>query len=238
MTVGILPGDMQISVGEDGAIASKLIVSTAYNVLPIWLRVASDQLHQAKSANDALKQSWGDNDASNRELLISELEPSLQVFVACGIALDCLYDQLKPHAKLAPVTIDAWKQNRTGRAKQILEVIRRVYRLDNTNTKGFGMHIEEIIQFRDRAVHPSLDLQRTCTRPDVPVGVDWKFAAYRFTNSQICFEATMRMLIHLYEKASGIVELDAQFDTIFEALEELKLISRKSNDMDPDENDA
>lgn len=41
------------------------------------------------------------NDSEKKGLLITELEPSLQVFVSCGIALDALYDQLRPYAKLS-----------------------------------------------------------------------------------------------------------------------------------------
>lgn len=227
MKVGVLPGDLQVSVDEAGVVGSRLILSTAYNVLPIWLRIADDQLKQAKVANDTLTRNWGPNDDGNRELLIRELEPSLQVFVACGIALDALYDQLRPYAKLDKATLDAWKQNGTNRATQISEAVRRVYRLDTETGQKFKKHIKEIIGFRDRAVHPSLELRQSCTRSDVPVGVDWKFSAYRYTNSRTCFHVTMTMLIHLYEKRSGIVELDDQIDNVFDALEELKVIQKK-----------
>ena len=35
MKVGVLPGDLKISVGDDGSLESTLILSSAYNVLPI-----------------------------------------------------------------------------------------------------------------------------------------------------------------------------------------------------------
>lgn len=227
MKVGVLPGDFTISVAESGELQPHLMLSTAYNVLPIWLRIADDQFKQARAAHKCLIESWGRSDASDRELLVRELEPSLQVFVACGIALDAIYDLLKPYAKLDQDTLEAWKRNGTGRASQIFEVIRRVYRLDNTNSESFRKHISQIINLRDQAVHPSLELKRTCTRPDIPVGVDWKFSAYRHDNAHICFQATMHMLIHVYERRSAIGELDSQMDSVFDALEELKVISRK-----------
>jgi hypothetical protein len=228
MKVGVLPGDLQISVDDAGVLQSKLVLSTAYNVLPIWLRIADDQFKQARSAHESLTRDWGQSEAGNRELLMRELEPSLQVFVACGIALDAIYDLLKPYAKLDQPTLEAWKRNGTSRATQIFEVIRRVYRLDKVNSDGFKKHIEQIINLRDQAVHPSLELRRTCTRPDIPVGVDWKFSAYRYDNASICFQATMNMLIHVYEKRSGVDDLDSQMDNVFNALEELKVISRKT----------
>jgi len=187
MTVGFLPGDLAISVDESGSINSKAILSSAYNVLPIWLRIAHDQLVQAKQASDAVATRWAANDETNRELLVSELEPSLQVFVASGIALDALYDQLRPFAKLSHTEIQAWKGNKTARGKQITEVIRRVFKLKAKETALFQQSITEILKYRDMAVHPSLELKRMCTRPDIPVGVDWKFSAYRYSSAAGCF---------------------------------------------------
>ena len=228
MKVGVLPGDFQIRIDESGALDTTLIVSTAYNVLPIWLRIASDQLQVAYRANEALRQQWSTDDNRNRELLLGELEPSLLVFVACGIALDALYDQLRPHAKLGPRS-DAGRKRRTGRAKQICEAIRRVYRLDKHTRAQFATSIGEIVKFRDLAVHPSLELRQSCTRPDLPVGVDWKFSAYRYTNCRAAFESTMRMLIYIYEKKSNAIALDRQLDNVFDALEELKIVQRRSS---------
>lgn len=228
MKIGVLPGDMTIEVNEDGAVTSKLILSTAYNILPIWIRIANDELLQARQASTALKAQWGTNDQINRELLVAELEPSLQVFVACGISLDALYDQLRPFAKLTEADLQKWKDNRTGRDKQIVEVVRRVYKLDALLTSQFKLHISEIIKYRDMAVHPSLELRQTCTRPDVPVGVDWKFSAYRCSNAETCFKATMKMLIHLYERKCDVADVVDQMEHVFKALEELKVITRNA----------
>jgi hypothetical protein len=227
MRVGVLPGDLTVAVDESGISNAKLTLSTAYNVLPLWLRIANDQLLQAKRAAESIVADWGKSDESDRELLVAELESSLQVFVACGIALDALYDQLRPFAKLSPVDIEAWKNNGTGRAKQIVEVVRRVYKLDAKPTAQFKQNIGEIIKFRDMAVHPSLDLKRACTRPDIPVGVDWKFSAYKHPNAARCMQATMEMLIYLFERKSGASEVDQQMENIVKALEQLNVVTRK-----------
>lgn len=226
MKVGVLPGDLTIEVTESGAVNSKLILSTAYNVLPIWLRIANDQLLHAKQTSEEVKARWGSNDEANRELLVAELEPSLQVFVACGIALDALYDQLRPFSKLSQDDIQKWKENGTGRNKQIAEVIRRVYRLGTEETWQFKQNISEILKYRDMAVHPSLELKQTCVRPDIPVGVDWKFSAYKHSNAAKCFKATMEMLIYIYNRKSGINDVDQQMENVMEALIQLKVVER------------
>jgi hypothetical protein len=227
MHVGVLPGDFTISVDESGKTEANLVLSTAYNVLPLWIRIAHDSLTQARFASEKVANNWGESDDSNKELLISELEPSLQVFVACGIALDALYDQLRPHAKLSEEELKKWRDcsTKTGRADHIAEVIRRVYKLDNEMFSKFKLHIKEIIKYRDLAVHPSLQLRNYCTRPDIPVGVDWKFSAYRFSNSEKCLTSTMRMLGHLYENKCGNEQVDKQLHNVFLALQELRVVT-------------
>src|ERR1700737_4344177 len=73
MRVGVLPGDLVVEVDESGAISSKVILSTAYNVLPIWLRIANDELLRARQAAEAVASGWSTRDEINRELLVAEL---------------------------------------------------------------------------------------------------------------------------------------------------------------------
>jgi hypothetical protein len=213
MTVGFLPGDLTISVDESGATSSKAILSSAYNVLPIWLRIASDQLRTAKQASEAVATRWDENEDAKRELLVAELEPSLLVFVACGIALDALYDQLRGFANVTRDDIRAWKTNKTARGAQIAEIIKRVYKLKATETAAFKQSI-------------TLELKQTCSRPDIPVGVDWKFSAYKYSNAAQCFAGTMNMLIHLCGRPSGIADVDKQMENIVKALEQLNVMRK------------
>lgn len=82
------------------------------------------------------------------------------------------------------------------------------------HTAQFKQNISEILKYRNRAVHPSLELQQTCIRPDVPVGVDWTFSAYKYSNAAKCFQATMEMLVYLYERKSGTSGVDQQMDNV------------------------
>ncbi|MBM9616707.1 hypothetical protein JWJ90_20805 [Desulfobulbus rhabdoformis] len=227
MTVGVLKGDFTIGIDDTGNLQSKFILSTSYNVLPIWLRIAYENLQLSKKANKKIKDSWSEDVNNQKELLIKELTPSVQVFVSCGIALDSLYDQLRPYAKISREDIDKWKENRTKRSSQICEIIKRVYKLNNEIFKGYRNNIKSIIDFRDKAVHPDNSIQQACNRPDIPVGVDWRFSAFRYDNAIICYQRTMEMILHLYEKKSGITQIDQEMENIVKALKELKLISMK-----------
>ena len=224
MKTGILPGDISFEHSNSHNLPHDIILSTAYNVLPIWVRIAHDNLRQSKQASETLRKQWSENPEYQKELLILELEPSLQVFVASGIALDALYDQLKPYAKLGKSEIEKWRSNRTGRAKQISEVIRRVYNLKPSVFKEFKEAITKIIKYRDLAVHPSLELKQSCSRPDINVGVDWKFSAYKFANSEWCFQSLIRILGYIYDRKSKVEQVNEQMKNVILALEELKVI--------------
>lgn len=228
MTVGVLEGDFTINVDDSGQTSSKLILSTSYNVLPIWLKIAYENITLSKKASEAISNKWCNDPQIQKELLLTELTPSIQVFVACGAALDAIYDQLKPYANISPSDIESWKEKKTARSAQITEIIRRVYRLNNEMTRAFKKNIKSIMEFRDQIIHPAHEIKQSCTRPDIPVGVDWRFAAYRFANSAICYQRTMEMFIHMYEKGGNDAKVDENMKNIFKALQEMKLVTENA----------
>lgn len=225
MTVGFLPGDFEISIDESGNTNSQVILSTSYNVIPVWLRVAKDNFISAKAASEAVKQEWCENSDKQKALLVTELAPSMQVIVSCAIALDCLYDMLKPYAKISQADIGRWKQKGTSRGDQITEIIRRVFKIKGDVLKAFKKSTKEITKFRDMAVHPTNEIKRTCVRPDIPVGVDWRFSAYKFANASNSFNATLQMFIYLYENRCNEKDVNDAIDNIFLALQELGVIT-------------
>lgn len=224
MTVGILPGDFVISMDESGQSASKLVLSTAYNVIPLWLRIARDRLKDAKCASEDIASNWDDDADHQKAMLIAELAPSMEVIISCGIALDSLYDMLRPYAKLSEADINRWKVNRTGRGAQIFEVIRRVLKPENKYVKELKKAITDIIKFRDMAVHPTLELKNAHSRPDLNVAVDWKFSAYRFSNALACFNTTTQVLSFAHQREHIDQNLVVAFKNIFEALRELGVV--------------
>lgn len=228
MKVGVLDGDFTISVDEEGKTDANLVLSTSYNVLPLWLRIAHENIVLSHKASKDITEKWNENAENQKALLLAELTPSMQVFVACGTALDALYEQLRPFAKISDQDIKVWRDKKTSRAAQIAEIIRRVYKLEKDVFKGFKQNIKSIIEYRDQAVHPSHEIKRTCTRPDVPVGVDWRFSAYRYHNGAICYRRTMEMFIHLYEKGASEEKVNENMQNIFKVLKELGLVSENA----------
>jgi hypothetical protein len=228
MKVGIKDGDFSISVDKNGKEDSNLILSTSYNMLPIWLKIAYENIVNSNKASKAVSAEWCEDAEIQKSLLVAELTPSIQVFVACGCALDAFYDQLKEHANISKNDIETWKRKKTPRSAQIVEIIRRTYKLDNHFVKGAKVNIRSIMEYRDKVVHPSHEVQHTCTRPDIPVGVDWRFSAYKYSNALIAYQKTMELLILLYEKKTTIEKVNEHMENIFESLVELGLVSKNA----------
>lgn len=224
MSVGILEGDLSIGCDDDGEFQGEVVLSTSYDVLPIWLRIAHENVEHAKIAFEAIADRWDEDPDNQRKLLLAELTAAVQTFVACGVAYDAFYEQIRPFAGISEMDAAAWKRKRTSRAAQVSEVIRRVYKLNDEDFTAMKKAIEEIIKLRDVAVHPSLELKRTMTRPDLAVDVDWRFCAYCYENALKCYQNTMKTFIHLREKTSPHKRVNERMNIICEALEEMGLI--------------
>lgn len=224
MKCGFLEGDLTLSIDDNGQLQSKAILSTSYDILPIWLKIARDNLDLAATAHNAILTRWNEDPGNQKALLISELTPTVQVIVACATVFDALYQHFKPHAAINPATIKAWQANRTSRAAQIVEVIRRVYRLNNVHTQQMRVAIRETMKLRDLAVHPSHTIRRSLSREDVPVGLDWRFVAYRYSNADQCYSNTLQILKLLRAKGSHLDLANETVGLIFEALTELGLV--------------
>lgn len=228
MKVGILQRDFTVEVDDTGQVNPKLILSTSYNVLPLWIQIAYDNIKLSYEASQNIKEKWNDKVENQKSLLLAELTASMQVFVACGIALDALYAQLKPFAKLSQQEMESWRKNKTSRAAQIAEVIRRVYNLSKSDFTAFKKNIKSILEYRDKAVHPTHSMKQTCTRPDIPVGIDWRFSAYRYDNAAICYNRTLEMLVHLYGINAEKDQVNDNMENIFKALKEFGLVAEKT----------
>jgi hypothetical protein len=228
MKSGIQDGDLSVTFHENGSTSSNLIISTSYNILPLWLKIAYDNLLSSEKANKLVASNWCDDAENQKSLLIAELTPSIQVFVACACALDALYGQLKEHTNITREEIDKWKNNGTARHSQIVEVIRRSYKLDNHFVKAAKLNIKSIMDYRDKVVHSSHEIKYTCTRPDIPVSVDWRFSAYKYTNALIAWKRTMELFTLLYDKKSQNEKVNENMESIIEALIEFKLVTKNA----------
>lgn len=210
MRCGFLEGDFSISIDESGSLSSKAILSTSYNTLPLWLKLAKNNCEEARLAHQKIVESWPPDEETQKQLLLAELRPAMLSIVACSISIDALYDLMKPIAKLDDDTLRGWKKGKRSRVFQIAEVFRRTFRLKDDEADRCRKLIKEISGLRDRAVHPSHKIERSMMRDDIPVGLDWRFVAYRYSNCHVALDNTMRMFNEFFERSSWDQEISKE----------------------------
>lgn len=128
---GFRPGDVSISIDENGKSSMSATLCTSYSTIPIWLKAAKDNLRLAKAAKEEIDKNWNIAIESRGDLLLAELTPSIQVSVACAIAIDALFDLLKPLSGISSQDMQAWRNNRTKRSARIFQVLVRLYKLQD-----------------------------------------------------------------------------------------------------------
>ncbi|EEE39008.1 hypothetical protein RKLH11_2854 [Rhodobacteraceae bacterium KLH11] len=214
MKVGFLEGDLTISVDESGSVSSNAILSTSYNTLPLWLNLAKENCQSALIANQKIRHSWPDDEEQQKQCLLAELRPSMLTIVSCAIAIDALYDIVKPFAKIDPDTQKGWQKNKKSRVFQISEVFRRVFELRKDEATEIKLLIQEISKLRDKAVHPSHKIENAEVRDDVPVGLDWRFVAYRHHNASIALNNTMALFKKFFAINAGNKRLTQEMENL------------------------
>ncbi len=158
---------------------SPVEVHLAYDVCPVWVKLAHEHLDLAKQRKLETVAAWKGTDEDRKTVALeAEFEASMQALSSAVFAIDAMYAWLKPHAGLDQATLDAWRDNGTSRYKQIGEVFRRCFSLNPPLSTGLIKYLGELYGLRDQVVHPPAKAQATLFRPDLNVGVEWRFAQY------------------------------------------------------------
>jgi len=139
----------------------------------------------------------GQNENLKAETLEREFESSMQAIMAAAIAVDAFYAAIKPKIQIPEDLREQWRQNRTPRYAQIAEVVRRGFSLPQNGAKNLRQNLKEIFRLRDLAVHPSGNIEAPIPHPELTVGVEWRFAWFRFDNAIAVVRATLDMLQQL-----------------------------------------
>jgi hypothetical protein len=62
--------------------------------------------------------------------------------------------------------------------------------------------LKEIYRFRDLAVHPTAKANEPVRHPELDVGVEWRFVAYRYENAQPLVRAAIQLIDELVSKGN------------------------------------
>jgi len=144
-----------------------------------------------------------------------EFEASMQATMASGIAVDAFYAMVQSRVPPPQSLIDEWRDKQTPRYIEVSEVFRRAFSLDPKNVSGVRQTLAEIFRFRDLAIDPSGKMDAQILHPELGVGVEWRFAYFRYQNALLIVKATLQLIAELV--ASGYAK-DADLQKYLDAL--------------------
>ena len=214
--VAIPAGDLVVAIGQDAEPASSLTSHAHFDVCPTWLELAVRHLSDAQVAQDARIATWKDADEHSKTGALEwEFEASMQAIMASGIAIDAFCAVVQASVHLPQSLIDEWRDKHTPRYIQIAEVLRRAFSLESKNVSSLRQTLGEIFRFRDLAIDPSGKMDAQILHPELGVGVEWRFAYFRYQNALMIVKATVRLIAEL--AASGKPK-DADLQKYIDAL--------------------
>ena len=196
MKIQIPEGTPFFSIDDNGNIQTHTITPHVhFDVCPTWLEIAARHAKEANERKLARVAAWNSTDeAAKAETLEREFEASMQAIMAAAIAIDSFYANLRDAVNISQEDIARWRGNNTARYKQISEVLRRAFTLQNRHAVNLRKAIKKIFRFRDLAVHPSGDVSAPILHAELQVGVEWRFAYFRAENAEALVNLTSQII--------------------------------------------
>ncbi len=187
-----------ISVNEKGKIeASPVVLHLGIDMTEYWLEIAYKHLLNTESAHKKLMLAKEEkNDEKISLYLKKESIAGMQSIMATGIALDAYYASIKEHVEISQSTLDSWRENSTARYKQISEVLRMAFRLNNSNSKSLRNIIKQTFSFRDKAIHPSPGTAAPSLHVELNKVTDWRYASFRFYNAKAIYGLSFSIIFN------------------------------------------
>jgi len=197
-TVSIRAGDSVVAMGQDTEPASSPASHAHFDACPTWLELAVRHLSDAQVARDARITAWRDGDERSKTGALEwEFETSMQATMASAIAVDAFYAVVQSRVHLPQSLIDEWRDKQTPRHIRISEVFGTTFSLEPKNVSTLGHALAEIFRFRDLAIDPSGKMDAQILHPELGVGVEWRFAYFRYENALLIVKATVRLIAEL-----------------------------------------
>lgn len=198
MSISIPPGGLSVTMNDDGSFTSSLKLHVHFDVCPTWLTIALSHLDDAKARKEERLTAWSaDDDDMKSDALEREFMASMQAITAAAVSIDAFYAVLKSKLEPEKNNQERSEKRRTARYAQVGEVIRRSFSLKPKVVAKLTENLKQIFEWRDRAVHPIGSAAEATYHPELQVGVEWRFAVYRYNNAHAVVERTLQMLNEL-----------------------------------------
>lgn len=197
MRITVPAGGLKLRFSKEGNIEdSTLSLEVGLDMCPYWLRIACEHLEAAEANNKDVHLALATSDDDLLGLALEkEFSAAMQAGTAAAIALDALYAMVKERIVVPQSDLDAWKKG-TPRKKQIHQVLHRAFSIGR-ESKKVQAEIEQVIDFRDKAVHPSAKLTAPTLHPELQKYTEWRFVTYRFQNVKPVVSTVLSLIAQL-----------------------------------------
>ena len=206
VSIGLGPGP-HLAIDESGAIKFSAQWEFWYDVAPTWLKLALEQARVADACRRDRIVAWNETDDQRKaSALERECTASMQATMSAAIAVDALYASVHPLVALPESQIDTWRRKKTARPVQISETLRRAFKLSQRNAGEVRNNLNQLFKHRDMAVHPKAHLQPAVLHPELGVGIEWRFDAFRSHNACLFVTSTAALYWFLTHHAKSTTE--------------------------------
>jgi hypothetical protein len=197
-TVAVRAGGLVVAMVQDAEPASSPTSQAHFDACPTWMELAVRHLSDAQVARNARIAAWRDADERSKTGALEwEFEASIQATMASAIAVDAFYAVVQSKVPLPQSLIDEWRDKQAPRYIRISDVFGMAFSLTPTNVSSLGQTLEDIFGFRDLATDPSGKTDAQILHPELGVGVEWRFAYFRYENALLIVKATVRLIAEL-----------------------------------------
>jgi hypothetical protein len=232
MGLQLPPGGIVVSIGDDGLPHTEVKTPLVrLDLWATWLEIGCAHAAGAAELADQLRsETLGDEPKGN--FLSQELQQAIVAVTAFAFAFDGFYDVVRHELGQHP-DAGIWRTNRTARHKQITETLRYHLKLGPKFTAHLGSFVEELLNFRGRAVHPSSRFVEAGWRPDIDCGVHPHFITFSGPNAVQARALALTLLDRLLDRARELTKPDSEtgwLDTGRTVLDRLSRIYRIAGD--------
>jgi hypothetical protein len=197
-TFDLRDGTPVIAMAQDAESANSPAAVAHYDACPTWLDLAVRHLSDAKVARDARIAAWRNPDERSRTGALQwEFEAALQAMMASANAVDAFYAAVQSKVPLPQSLVDEWRDSRAPRHVRVSDVLSMAFSLEQKYADGVRRAMAEIFRFRDLAIDPSAKADAQILHPELGVGVDWRFAYFRYENALLIVKASVRLITEL-----------------------------------------
>lgn len=164
---------------QDGEVKMSAEADVSLCLELYWLEIALDHLLEARSARERFRENENADGGSGVKDVESEFKAGMQSVVAAVTAIDALYARVKERAPFSNSPGDG-----AARYAQIAEVMKQRLEITQEDFERIREHLEELYDFRGKAVHPPADHRKPVRHPDLPMNVERRLVRFGYQNAK------------------------------------------------------